>query len=147
MGVDLVYLYSENRIKEYNLNGGTFQGRMNNIFTLPKSWSTELNYMYVSGAIQGNMRISAMNILSASVKKGFFNNKLTASLFVDNVIDNGGYTIKITTTEPGRFTKHLRSHNPGTIRSYGLSLRWNFKAGKDVKVQKVTIGNEEERQR
>ena len=147
LGVDATYFYSKNEVKDYNLDGGGFQGRLNNLFTMPMGWSAELNYSYTSGAIQGNMEIGDLNTLNASVKKNLFGNKLTASLFVNNIIDNGNYTVKITTSEPGRFTKRLWSHNPGSIRTYGLSLRWNFKAGKDVKVQKVTVGNQEERER
>ena len=149
LSAEAVYNYLENKLRGYELNGGMFQGRIANVFTGPKNWGAELSYFYFSGAPQGNMEITdGFDCLNASIKKTFFDNRLTASFHVNNILDNGGYLMSARVSEPGKFTKTLRMRNSGNpTRTYGISLRWNFKAGKDVRVNKVTAGNEEERSR
>ena len=149
MNVDAFAMRSYNKLEGYDINGNMFQGQLNNLFTFPKNWSAEVNYTYISGFIQGNMEMNNWDWLNVSIKKSFFDNRLTASFSVDNVLDDGGWNMSATIREPGKFTKQLDMRNTGNpTRRYGLSLRWNFKAGKDTKkVQKVVFGNEEERER
>lgn len=147
MGVDGVYFYSENRIKTRSIDGGTFQGRLNNLFTLPGNWVIEANYMYLSGIIQGTMRAKSLDSFDVSLKKGFFDNKFTVSIFTNNIFDNGKWTLRYSTEEPGNFIKTARAHQGRSARTYGMTLRWNFRAGKEVKIQKVQSGNYEERAR
>ena len=150
MSVDATAMRSYNKLKGYDINSNMFQGRLNNLFTFPKNWSAEVNYMYLNGFVQGNMEMNeAMTFLNLSVKKTFFNDRLTASFSVDNVLDDGGPNARAIIREPGKFTKELDIRNTSNpTRRYGFSLRWNFRAGKDIrKVQKVTAGNEEERGR
>lgn len=147
LNVDATYVYQKNKLSTYELNKGMFQGRINNVFTGPKNWGAELSWFYMSGATQGNMRIGSYDFLNASLRKGFFDNRLTASFFVNNILDGGSYLMSAT-IEDQAFTKRLQLRNSGNpTRTYGLSLRWNFKAGKEVRVQKVTAGNSEERER
>ena len=149
MSVDAFAMQSRNKIGVNEINGDMFQGQLNNLLTFRKNWSAEVNYTYISGFIQGNMEASNWDFLNLSIKKTFFDNRLTASFSVDNVLDDGGWHINATIRDPGKFTKQLdmrSSNNPA--RRYGLSLRWNFRTGKDTKsVQKVVFGNEEERGR
>jgi len=150
VNVDAHLMHSENKLETYNLNNTSFMGRINNLFTLPQNWSAEVNYSYMSSMVQGNMELDkAMDFLNVSIKKSFFDNRLTASFSVDNVLDNGSWNASAIINEPGKFTKRLDMRNTGfPSRRYAFSLRWNFKAGKDIrKVQKVTAGNEEERGR
>ncbi len=103
----------------------------------------------MSGVTQGNMeQIGMIDYLNASIRKSFFDNRLTASFFVNNILDDGGSIMTARINEPGRFTKQLQLRNSfNPTRTYGLSLRWSFKAGKEVRVAKVTAGNAEERER
>jgi outer membrane receptor protein involved in Fe transport len=148
--VDAGYMYTKNKLSSYELNSGMFQGRINNVFTGPKNWGADASYTYLSGGAQGNMLIDSFGFLNAGIRKGFFDNKLTASFSVRNVFDDGGHLMSATIEDPGRFVKRLyvRNGNSNVLpRTYTLSLRWSFKAGKEVRVQKVTAGNAEERER
>ncbi len=142
--------YVKNDLGSYENSGAMAQGQLQNLFTLPKNWSFEANYTYVHGERSGNMAMSDMDFLNLSARKGFFDNKLTVSVFVDNALNGKGeWNATATIREPGNFTKTLKMRNSGwPSRRYGVSLRWNFRAGKDTRrVQKVTAGNEEERNR
>ncbi len=142
--------YVENDLGSYRNNGGAVQGQLQNLFTLPKNWSFEANYTYIKGLREGNWALGDMDFLNLSVRKGLFDNKLTASIFVDNVLNGkDDWCNAATIQEPGNFTKTLNMRNSGyPTRRYGVSLRWNFRTGKDTRqVQKVTAGNEEERNR
>ncbi len=148
MGLDANWSYNKNKLSNQNLNGGTFQGRVNNLFTMPKKWSAEVNYYYRSSVYQGTMKVGSYDQLNLNLKKTFGKNKFTASLWVNDVLDDGGTVFHATIHEPGQFDKTLRARNTsGATRTFGLALRYNFKAGKDVKVNKVKAGNEEERSR
>ena len=142
--------YTANKLRGYENSGWMGQGQLQNLFSLPRSWSVEATYMHIAGLRRGNMAIKGPGRINMSVKKGLFDGKLNASLFVDNVLNGkNDWPFTATVTEPGNFTKTLRGRNSDEpTRRYGVALSWNFRTGKDTRqVQKVTAGNEEERNR
>lgn len=147
---DATYMYMKNKIGDNSLNKNIFQGQINSMLSFPKHWGLDMSYLYLSGFVQGNMELTkGMNRFNVSVRKGFFDNKLTTTIFVDNVFDSGNYMYTAKINEPGKFTKQLELRNSNEpTRRYGFALRWSFRTGKDTKkVQKVVAGNEEERSR
>ncbi len=142
--------YSDNKLRGYDNSGWMAEGQLHHLFTLPQSWSIEVAYMYMSGFRQGNISTDGKGRGNMSIKKGFFAGKLNASLFVDNILcGKNDWPDTVTFAEPGNYTRIVRMRHSGEpTRRYGVALSWNFRTGKDTrKVQKVTAGNEEERNR
>ena len=80
--------------------------------------------------------------INASLRKEFFNRKLTAKLFVNNLFNMTEVEIK---TREKDFQRTMRV-NYG-FRELGLSVSYNFKMGKTVKVKDVQTGAKEEKMR
>lgn len=144
LGLEATYFYSENRMETISNDKGTFRGRINNLFTLPKGWSTEFNYSYQSAIVSANMEIGEAHSFYIGVKKNLMKNKLAVSAYVQNLFEMDRSIIM---NNPGSFYKEIHQKGSNVCRVFGISLRYNFRAGKDVKVNKVTVGNEEERSR
>ncbi len=142
--------YSDNKLRGYDNSGWIVEGQIHNMFTLPRNWSVEAAYMYMTGFRQGNILSDGKGRGSISVRKSFLEGKLNASLFVDNVLcGKNDWPDTLTFAEPGNYTRIVRMRHSGEpTRRYGIALSWNFRTGKDTRqVQKVTAGNEEERNR
>ncbi|MDD6211263.1 MAG: outer membrane beta-barrel family protein [Bacteroidales bacterium] len=147
LGVDATYAYARNVVNDYEYNKSIFQGRINNIFTFMKNWSLEANFSYMSGGLEGNMKTKAYNSFDMGLRKSFLQNRLTVSAVVNNIFDNGKWTMRAEMEQPGISTRTVISHQSIAGRAFGISARWNFRAGKEVNVKKAQIGNEEERSR
>jgi hypothetical protein len=142
--LDLVWFYSKNELKNYVFEGDLYQGRINNFFSLSRNWNFELNYMYNSGGVSSIWHFKPHNSLDMSVKKNFLKNKLTATFTITNLLDDGGATMNASSDQPGFIFKTFHQRNGNMMRTYNLSIRYNFKFGKDIKVNQVTRGNQEE---
>lgn len=120
----------------------TFQGYMAFLFSLPKDFQLDVNGFYSSPFIDGNVKTKIDPRINASLRKEFFNRKLTAKLFVNNLFNMTGVEVK---TREKDFQRTMNV-NYG-FREFGLSLSYNFKMGKNVKVKNVQIGAQEDRSR
>jgi hypothetical protein len=148
MNTDLTAGYSLNKLSDYSLTGAAFRGRIVNIFSFPKNFGADLTYWFDTGNISGQERSEPkFDMLDLNVKKSFFDNKFTVNLFVENILDFPKWSSVWTTERPGVFKRVEKIHSSSLGRTYGVTLRWNFRAGKKVKVQKVVYGNTEERGR
>ena len=90
---------SEHLLDENLSNSWNWSVRLNQTFSLPKSWDLQLNFRYRSpGLTVGSMgwgnngvgqgKRSARYNMSLGVKKGFFNNNFTIALNIRNLIYN-----------------------------------------------------------
>ncbi|MCD8186639.1 MAG: outer membrane beta-barrel family protein [Rikenellaceae bacterium] len=138
--------YSINKEKEETFRGAYFMGRMNNSFVLPEKWFLEANFMYYSDGVMSIWKMKSYNMLDLLVKKVFFNNRLIATVSVNNILDSGKAIIKASTNQE-EFYKRFGQRTGNMMRTYRFSLLYNFKVGKDIKVKKVQTGNSEERDR
>ena len=136
--------YSDNVFNGKKRDSFQFVGQMINIFTLPKQWSFELNGTYLSPFIEGVMELKQMYKIDMAVRKSFAKNKFTASISANDVLNT--WKMNATINEDG-FKKHVLGVNSGNNRSFSLSLRYNFNAGKSVKVKKVEAGNSDDKSR
>ena len=80
--------------------------------------------------------------MNASLRKEFFNRKLTAKLYVNNLLNMNEVEIK--TQEKDFFRTMSVKYD---FREFGLSLSYNFQMGKSVKVKDVQSGTNEEKMR
>ena len=120
----------------------TLQGYIANMFTMPNNFMFDLIGIYRSPSIEGNAKITTNPMVNASLRKDFFNRRLSMRIYVDNILDNG--IIRLETDEKD-FYRNMRVRFG--YRQFGLSLRYNFQAGKSVQVRNVETGAAEEKAR
>ena len=124
---------------ESNYRSG-IQANMNNTFTVAKKWYIDLNGSYMSKFEFGNMIIDPIYSVDLSFKRSFWKNRLTASIFVNNIFNSSG-VVKVTSSNNGAITQSVVNN---MLRQAGFSIRYNFKAGKQQKYKRVESGAAEE---
>jgi len=143
-----MYMTMNGRINNMELFGenrsiNTLMGYMNHTFSLPKDIKLDINGYYFSPFIDGNTKIKPTNsYVSATLRKQFLKNRLTASLFVNDLFNTGKNTSETNETD---FTQVLVSRYGA--RMVGASLNYYFNSGKKVSDKKVETGAAEEKAR
>lgn len=118
-----------------------YQGMVNMTFLLPKKWTVEMSSWCAGNLIQGNILVDRpMASLDASVKKTFLDGKLTLMAEVKGMVHT---KMSMLIDEPS-YRKRVLSWQSSTGRSYGLTLKYNFKTGKDFRAAQVVKGNAED---
>lgn len=112
-------------------------------FTLPKNFFIELSGRYMHGLVAGNTRISDMGNIDIKLKKRMFENKLTLSIGVNNIIP---MMQNITIEEP-TFRRTMRVDQPWSRPAFNFSVSYNFNAGKQFRAKSVESGSAEDRGR
>ena len=120
----------------------TFYGYMSNTFTLPNQFLLDLNGYYQSPFLEGSVKTTIDPNVNISLRKQFFEGKISTSIHVNNVFDIG--TAKVEAVEKD-FNKNLSARY--SYREFGFSLRYNFQAGKNVNAKAVYTGANEEKVR
>lgn len=126
---------------EKNFRSG-IQANMNNTFTVAKKWYIDLSGFYMSKFEFGNMTVDPMYMVNLSFKRSFWKNRLTASIFVNDIFNTG--LQKVTSSNNGTTTRTVVCN---MYRQAGFSIRYNFKAGKQQKYKQVESGAAEEASR
>lgn len=112
-------------------------------FTLPKNYFIEVDGMYMHGMTAGNTTLDDMGNVGVTFKKRMFDNKLTISLGVQNIIPvKQGITI-----EEATFLRTMTVDQPWMRPSARLSISYNFNSGKKFRAKSVESGSAEERGR
>lgn len=142
MSLSVNGIYGTTRHEDYSKELFYAYCQANNYFTLPKDWGIELNGNYMSGALSANYTIGSLWELSSSLKKGFFDNKFIVLLNFSDMFLSDFNNLSV---ESKTFTKEITMYN--ATRCLTLTLRYNFKAGKDFKVKNVIKGNSEDSSR
>ncbi|MDR2885923.1 MAG: outer membrane beta-barrel protein [Rikenellaceae bacterium] len=141
VNVTAINIYNDYNGVTRRSNGGF--ASLNNTFNLPAAFSIEFGGWGRFGKLySGNMQIGLQYSMEASLKKRFFKNKLTASFKIDNLFNSGAMDI-VMRGEGFEKTTTL-SNRWNTWQCYNLSLRYNFNAGKAVKVKNVESNAAEE---
>jgi len=126
---------------KYSIN--IFSGYMNNTFTLPKDFRLDISGFYQSPLLEGNIKMKLENPeVNLTLRKQFLKNRLTASLFVNNIFDIGNDIIEVNEAD---FKQVL--YDKDRFRTIGLSLSYNFQSGKKIQEKKVETGAAEEKAR
>lgn len=118
------------------------QANMNNTFTIAKKWYIDLSGFGMSKSQFGNMTVDPMYMVNLSFKRSFWKNRLTASIFVNDIFNTG--LQKVTSSNNGATTRTVVCN---MNRQAGFSIRYNFKAGKQQKYKQVESGAAEEASR
>lgn len=88
------------------------------------------------------MVVDPLGMVNLSLKRSFLDNKLTASIFVNDIFNTGITTI--TAYNNGGEAVTIANN---MTRVAGFSIRYNFKAGKQQKYKQVESGAKEETSR
>lgn len=120
---------------------GSYNGQMS--FTLPKGFIIEASGYMLHGMVSGNVHINTMGDMSLSVKKRLFDNKLTLSAGINNIL-NSNNSASIREAE---FRRDMNIINGWSRRQFTFSVTYNFNAGKQFKARSVESGSAEDRGR
>jgi len=120
-----------------------FLGFMNNTFTLSKGFKFDVSGFYQSPVIDGgNMKFKMDPRVNITLRKQFLKNRLTTTLFANNVFNRDMGIIEVIDTD---FSQTM--HDRQGFRTIGFSLSYNFQSGKKVSDKKVETGAAEEKAR
>lgn len=120
---------------------GSYNGQMS--FTLPKGFIIEASGYMLHGMVSGNVHINTMGDMSLSVKKRLFDNKLTLSAGINNIL-NSNNSASIREAE---FRRDMNIINGWSRRQFTFSVTYNFNAGKQFKARSMESGSVEDRGR
>ena len=142
MNINLSGSRNETDVFGQNLAMNIFSGNMTVTFLLPKHYILDIDGYYMSPWLQGNATMSQNPMMDASLRKQFFNKKLTASIFANNLFDSAAIRLKVREKDFQR-----NSWNKVQYRTFGISLNYSFQSGKSVQVKNVQSGAAEEKAR
>ena len=120
----------------------TFLGSVTNMFTLPNNLMLDITGFYRSPVIEGNSKMTMDPQVGVALRKEFFNRRLSMKLYADNIFDTG--IVRMETIEKN-FNREMRVRY--SYRQFGLSFRYNFRAGKSIQVKNVESGAADEKAR
>lgn len=112
-------------------------------FKLPSKYYLELVYSGTSRLYSANSGINPRQLFHASVKRQFCNNKLSASLDINNIFNS---QVSYFSNTP-YFTINSRGVEGGTSRYLKLSIQYNFNSGKSFKKRTIENTSEDEKNR
>ena len=122
----------------------SIMGNMDNTFTIHKGkkWYIDLGGNYQSPIAVGNIRMGHYYTINGGLKHTFAKDRMTMSIYVNDIFNSG--TVRVTGTDPSVTNVSVMQ---GSFRRLGISLRYNFKAGKKIKVKNVQSGAGDEQSR
>jgi predicted chitinase len=88
------------------------------------------------------MKLTLKPQISATLRKQFLKNRLTATLFINNLFNFDKTLIEVNETD---FSQIM--HDRTNFRVIGISLSYSFQSGKKVSGKKVETGAAEEKAR
>lgn len=101
--------------------------------TLPAKFYLELSYNGTSRLYSTNAGINSRQLFHAAVKKQLFNDRVTASLGVNNIFNSKASYF--TNTE--RFNNYMKGVEAFSSRYVRFSIQYNFNSGKSFKKREV----------
>lgn len=120
---------------------GMYNGQMS--FTLPKNFFVELSGYFMHGLVSGNVHMDAMGDMSLNIKKRLFDNKLTLSAGIGNILNSNNSA----SVREAEFRRDMKIVNAWSRRRFSFSVTYNFNAGKQFKARAVESGSAEDRNR
>jgi hypothetical protein len=121
----------------------SFNGYMNNTFSLPEEIKLDVSGWYQSPFFDGNTKFTLNRPgLNATLRKQFLKNKLTATLFINDIL---GSTHTVVENNERDFSQVMKGW--GNATTIGASLSYSFQSGKKVSDKKVETGAAEEKAR
>lgn len=101
--------------------------------TLPAKFYLELSYNGTSRLYSTNAGIKSRQLFHATIKRQFFNDRITASLGINNIFDSKAAYF----TNMERFKNNLKGVEAFSSRYVRFSIQYNFSSGKSFKKREV----------
>ncbi|MDR2916084.1 MAG: TonB-dependent receptor family protein [Tannerella sp.] len=112
-------------------------------FTLPRKFFLEISYSGTSRLYSANSGVNPRHLFNAVFKKQLIDDRVTASLGVENIFDSK--VSYFSNTE--RFTVNSDGREAWSSRFIKFSIQYNFKTGKSFKKRIVESSSESEKGR
>lgn len=112
-------------------------------FTLPAKFYLELSYSGTSRLYSANSGINPRHLFHASIKKQFLDDKITASLGINNIFNSKASYF----SDMEHFRINTEGHEAPNSRFVRLSIQYNFNAGKSFKKREIESASSEEKSR
>ncbi len=142
---NLLGVMIDQRIVASDSNDRTFtaQGYLLNSFSLPKAWTIDFTWQFMTDAKIGNLAQEGTGNISISTNKRLWEDKLVLGLSVNNLLNTSD---QIVHASGEGFNKTLYSPSLWK-RSINFYIRYNFQSGKMFRAKSVESGAEEEKNR
>lgn len=142
---NLLGVMLDQKIVATDSNDRTFtaQGYLLNNFTLPKAWSIDFTWIFMTDAKIGNLQQEGTSNINLSLNKRFLEDRLSLGLSFNNLLDTSDQTVN---ASGEGFHKRLYSPNLWK-RSINFSIRYNFQSGKMFRAKSVESGAADEKSR
>jgi outer membrane receptor protein involved in Fe transport len=101
--------------------------------TLPAKFYLELSYNGTSRLYSTNAGIKSRQLFNATIKRQFINDRITASLGINNIFDSK--VAYFTNTE--RFDNNMKGVEGFSSRYVRLGIQYNFNSGKSFKKREI----------
>lgn len=138
----LVYMHQRNQVNGVRNLSNSYLGTLNQNFTVREHWHVDLTFLYMSSLLSGNYVTRPMWRADVAVKRNLLENKLSVSLGLNDIFQTQNLKIDIRDKGYTRTTK-LKSSYP----TLSLSVRYNFKRGKQTKNKMIESGAADEASR
>ena len=120
-----------------------FQAQASMTFTIPRGFMIDADYTGINRIRFGNTSVGPMHFLSCRLKKRMFDNRLTASLGVDNILNRK----QMVSIDSDDFRREMQIRQLWNSRTVTFRISYNFKAGKAFRNRSVESGAAEEKSR
>ena len=120
-----------------------FQAQASMTFALPRGFMIDAEYMGLNRMRFGNTSVGPIHRVSCALKKRFFDNRLTASLGVDNILNRK----QMISIDSGDFRREMQVRQLWDSRMVNFRISYNFRAGKAFRNRSVESGAAEEKSR
>lgn len=118
-------------------------GNLTTNFTLPRKFIIEVEFGGMSHVRQANLDMKSYESTTLRLKKRLLDDRLSLTAQVTNLFDQA----QEFTAETGNFVRSLRTRNDWSRRRFGISINYNFKAGKAFKARSIESGASDEKGR
>lgn len=132
----------QTRIQGSTINSNALQANISNTFTIAEKYYLDLQGFYMAGMLQGNLKFKPIYQINASLKRNFAKNRFTVSIFANDLFNS---VIMKADIIDSNFSRNVRIQE--NWRNIGMSFRYNFKAGQNIKVKKVESAAGEDKER
>ena len=120
-----------------------FQAQASTTFTLPRGFMIDADYTGINRIRFGYTSIGPLHFLSCRLKKRMFDNRLTAVLGVENILNSK----QMVSIDSDDFQREMQLRDLWNSRMVTFRISYNFKAGKAFRNRSVESGAAEEKSR
>jgi hypothetical protein len=142
LSTEISFVQAQSDLENYQFNdsGISYNGAINQSFTIAKDWSATWNSFYSKNGNYGNTTFKPSYDMSFSIRKDVANKKVRLNLSAQNVLKKSQW---IQTTKQDNITTNWV--NRWETRKITLSITYNFGTAKKKEVKDADLNDEQNR--